>query len=30
MAPIGQTTKPDLMKQLDMNFVTAFLCCARR
>jgi NAD(P)-dependent dehydrogenase (short-subunit alcohol dehydrogenase family) len=27
MAPIGKTTKSDLMAQLDMNFVTAFLCC---
>src|SRR5262252_3686502 len=27
MAPLGETTKTDLMKQLDMNFVTAFLCC---
>jgi len=27
MAPIGETTKSDLMKQIDMNFVTAFLCC---
>ncbi|MET0470313.1 MAG: SDR family NAD(P)-dependent oxidoreductase, partial [Xanthobacteraceae bacterium] len=27
MAPIGETTKSDLMKQVDMNFVTAFLCC---
>jgi NAD(P)-dependent dehydrogenase (short-subunit alcohol dehydrogenase family) len=27
MAPIGKITKADLMKQLDMNFVTAFLCC---
>jgi NAD(P)-dependent dehydrogenase (short-subunit alcohol dehydrogenase family) len=27
MAPIGKTTKSDLMKQVDMNFVTAFLCC---
>jgi NAD(P)-dependent dehydrogenase (short-subunit alcohol dehydrogenase family) len=26
-APIGQTTKTDLVKQLDMNFVTSFLCC---
>jgi NAD(P)-dependent dehydrogenase (short-subunit alcohol dehydrogenase family) len=26
-APIGQTTKTDLIKQLDMNFVTSFLCC---
>jgi NAD(P)-dependent dehydrogenase (short-subunit alcohol dehydrogenase family) len=27
MAPIGKTMKSDLMKQIDMNFVTAFLCC---
>src|SRR6516164_2108255 len=27
MAPVGETTKSDLMKQVDMNFVTAFLCC---
>jgi NAD(P)-dependent dehydrogenase (short-subunit alcohol dehydrogenase family) len=27
MAPLGATTKSDLMKQVDMNFVTAFLCC---
>lgn len=27
MAPLGNTTKADLMKQVDMNFVTAFLCC---
>jgi NAD(P)-dependent dehydrogenase (short-subunit alcohol dehydrogenase family) len=27
MAPIGETAKADLMKQIDMNFVTAFLCC---
>jgi NAD(P)-dependent dehydrogenase (short-subunit alcohol dehydrogenase family) len=27
MAPIGETTKSDLMKQIEMNFVTAFLCC---
>src|SRR5712692_4584471 len=27
MAPVGKTTKSDLMKQIDMNFVTAFLCC---
>jgi NAD(P)-dependent dehydrogenase (short-subunit alcohol dehydrogenase family) len=27
MAPLGDTTKADLMKQVDMNFVTAFLCC---
>jgi len=27
MAPIGETTKADLLKQIGMNFVTAFLCC---
>src|SRR3977135_1447911 len=27
MAPLGETTKSDLMKQVEMNFVTAFLCC---
>jgi NAD(P)-dependent dehydrogenase (short-subunit alcohol dehydrogenase family) len=27
MAPLAKTTKPDLMRQIDMNFVTAFLCC---
>jgi NAD(P)-dependent dehydrogenase (short-subunit alcohol dehydrogenase family) len=27
MAPVGKTTKSDLMNQLDTNFVTAFLCC---
>jgi NAD(P)-dependent dehydrogenase (short-subunit alcohol dehydrogenase family) len=27
MAPVAATTKSDLMKQVDMNFVTAFLCC---
>jgi NAD(P)-dependent dehydrogenase (short-subunit alcohol dehydrogenase family) len=27
MAPIGRTTKADLMQQVEMNFVTAFLCC---
>src|SRR5215470_17774394 len=26
-APIGETSKTDLMKQVEMNFVTAFLCC---
>jgi NAD(P)-dependent dehydrogenase (short-subunit alcohol dehydrogenase family) len=26
-APIGETGKPDLMRQVDMNFVTCFLCC---
>jgi NAD(P)-dependent dehydrogenase (short-subunit alcohol dehydrogenase family) len=28
MAPVADTTKSDLMAQVDMNFVTAFLCCA--
>jgi NAD(P)-dependent dehydrogenase (short-subunit alcohol dehydrogenase family) len=28
MSPVAGTTKSDLMKQVDMNFVTAFLCCA--
>jgi NAD(P)-dependent dehydrogenase (short-subunit alcohol dehydrogenase family) len=27
MAPVAETRKADLMKQVDMNFVTAFLCC---
>src|SRR5215470_4077512 len=27
MAPVGKTKKSDLMQQIDMNFVTAFLCC---
>jgi NAD(P)-dependent dehydrogenase (short-subunit alcohol dehydrogenase family) len=27
MAPLADTTRADLMKQLDMNLVTAFLCC---
>jgi NAD(P)-dependent dehydrogenase (short-subunit alcohol dehydrogenase family) len=27
MSPVAQTSKTDLMKQLNMNFVTAFLCC---
>ena len=27
MAPVGETTKAALMKQVDMNLVTAFLCC---
>jgi NAD(P)-dependent dehydrogenase (short-subunit alcohol dehydrogenase family) len=27
MAPVAATAKSDLMKQVDMNFVTAFLCC---
>jgi NAD(P)-dependent dehydrogenase (short-subunit alcohol dehydrogenase family) len=28
MAAVADTTRSDLMKQVDMNFVTAFLCCA--
>jgi NAD(P)-dependent dehydrogenase (short-subunit alcohol dehydrogenase family) len=28
MKPAGQTTKADLMQQIEMNFITAFLCCA--
>jgi NAD(P)-dependent dehydrogenase (short-subunit alcohol dehydrogenase family) len=27
MSPIGETTKVDLMKQVDLNLVTAFLSC---
>jgi len=27
MAAIGETKKSDLMAQVEMNFVTAFLCC---
>ena len=27
MSPVAETGKADLMKQVDMNFVTAFLCC---
>jgi NAD(P)-dependent dehydrogenase (short-subunit alcohol dehydrogenase family) len=27
MAPLGKTSKADLMSQVGMNFVTAFLCC---
>lgn len=27
MSPVADTTKSDLMQQVDMNFVTAFLCC---
>ncbi|MGA7489838.1 MAG: SDR family NAD(P)-dependent oxidoreductase [Xanthobacteraceae bacterium] len=27
MAPLADTAKSDLMQQVDMNFVTAFLCC---
>ena len=28
MSPVGATKKSDLMKQLELNLVTAFLCCA--
>ena len=28
MSPVAETTRSHLMRQLDMNFVTAFLCCA--
>jgi NAD(P)-dependent dehydrogenase (short-subunit alcohol dehydrogenase family) len=28
MSAVSGTTKSELMKQVDMNFVTAFLCCA--
>jgi NAD(P)-dependent dehydrogenase (short-subunit alcohol dehydrogenase family) len=28
MSAVADTTKAELMKQVDMNFVTAFLCCA--
>jgi NAD(P)-dependent dehydrogenase (short-subunit alcohol dehydrogenase family) len=28
MSPVADTTKSGLLAQLDMNFVTAFLCCA--
>jgi NAD(P)-dependent dehydrogenase (short-subunit alcohol dehydrogenase family) len=28
MAPIGKSSKSDLMQQLDINLVTAFLCCS--
>ena len=28
MAAVAKTSKAELMKQVDMNFVTAFLCCA--
>jgi NAD(P)-dependent dehydrogenase (short-subunit alcohol dehydrogenase family) len=28
MAPIGKSRKSDLMQQLDINLVTAFLCCS--
>jgi NAD(P)-dependent dehydrogenase (short-subunit alcohol dehydrogenase family) len=27
MSPVARTAKADLMKQVEMNFVTAFLCC---
>jgi len=27
MAPVAKTTKSDLMKQVELNLVTAFLCC---
>jgi NAD(P)-dependent dehydrogenase (short-subunit alcohol dehydrogenase family) len=27
MSPVADTTESDLMKQVEMNFVTAFLCC---
>src|SRR5262245_31444014 len=27
MKPVAETTPGDLMQQIDMNFVTAFLCC---
>jgi len=27
MAPVAETTKSALMQQVDMNFLTAFLCC---
>jgi len=27
MSPVAETSKADLMHQVDMNFVTAFLCC---
>jgi NAD(P)-dependent dehydrogenase (short-subunit alcohol dehydrogenase family) len=27
MSPVAQTTKAALMQQLDMNFLTCFLCC---
>jgi NAD(P)-dependent dehydrogenase (short-subunit alcohol dehydrogenase family) len=27
MAPVSKTTKSDLMKQIEINYVTAFLCC---
>jgi NAD(P)-dependent dehydrogenase (short-subunit alcohol dehydrogenase family) len=27
MSPLARTSKADLMRQVEMNFVTAFLCC---
>jgi NAD(P)-dependent dehydrogenase (short-subunit alcohol dehydrogenase family) len=27
MGPVAETSKADLMQQVDMNFVTCFLCC---
>ena len=27
MAPVSETAKSDLMKQIEINYVTAFLCC---
>jgi NAD(P)-dependent dehydrogenase (short-subunit alcohol dehydrogenase family) len=27
MSPVANTSKADLMKQIEMNFTTAFLCC---
>ncbi|HYS89920.1 MAG TPA: SDR family NAD(P)-dependent oxidoreductase [Bradyrhizobium sp.] len=27
MAPVAETKRADLMQQIEMNFVTAFLCC---
>ena len=27
MKPVAETTRADLMQQVEMNFVTAFLCC---
>src|SRR5246127_2608260 len=27
LSPVAETGKADLMKQLDMNFITCFLCC---
>ncbi len=28
MAPVSETTRSDLMQQVEINFVTAFLCCS--